>query len=175
MMWDLGARNGVRAQQGPNSKQQPPEQSKNRNSKPEEISKPEQKQPSTSLFRISDLNQITIRIVMKRALLFTFALVVAVRLAAQGLIFSGFSPQHCDPKTPPPLAVTEAYSIVLARLGTTTNQFWCVSASCLDNKFGGVTHWNFEFSNTNGVRTNFLVFFDKAVYYWDGGSMREIR
>ena len=78
--------------------------------------------------------------------------------------------QKYDPKNRPTLVLPDAYSLALGALGNETNQFYCISASCLnrlENFGGGVLHqmqlgWTFEFSSTNGTQRHVLVYFDKS-------------
>ena len=96
------------------------------------------------------------------------ALALTVTLIfAQGTITSGgnrWTPiQSYDGKTPPPVAMPEAYAIALKRIGVATNRFYCVTASCLEITNHGFTGWTFRFSNTNAQRVRVDVFFDKEV------------
>jgi hypothetical protein len=68
-----------------------------------------------------------------------------------------------DPKTQPPLEMTSAYELAMAYLGTHTNRFYCIDASCLALTKRGLPGWTFSFSNTNGQRATIEVTFDKAV------------
>jgi hypothetical protein len=85
---------------------------------------------------------------------------------SQGTVTSGenrwTAVQSYDGKTPPPLALPEAYEIALGRLGEATNRFYCLTASCLEMTNRGFTGWTFWFSNTNAQRARVDVFFDKA-------------
>jgi len=74
-----------------------------------------------------------------------------------------------DGKIPPKLNIDAAYTKAILALGTATNQFHCVSATCLNHltTFGsseGEVHygWTFVFSDTNGNPKNVYVYFDKA-------------
>lgn len=74
-----------------------------------------------------------------------------------------------DQKTPPILTLPEAYVLALRGLGTETNQYYCVSATCLapvpnGSNIGlhGEQGWTFVFSNTNGSQRQALVYFDRA-------------
>jgi hypothetical protein len=88
-------------------------------------------------------------------------------LLAQGKVGSGTHrysvvPSY-DPKTPPPVSLPEAYALAVAHIGTATNQFHCVAASCLEMTNAGFTGWTFSFSDTNGQRGRVVVYFDKEV------------
>jgi len=108
---------------------------------------------------------------MKQVLLFAFFVVIAAGLLAQSIVGSGGArwaqPQAYDPKTPPPLALPQAYVLALSNLAKTpgaTNRFHCISASCVEmNNTNGWTGWTFWFANTNGDRASLMVFFDGIV------------
>jgi hypothetical protein len=95
---------------------------------------------------------------------------LAALTACSGLLFAqGFSgsSQHptYDPKMPPPLALPEAYTLVLTRIGAATNRFYCVTASWLEKNNEWSKGWTFGFSNTNGEIAQVKVFFfDKQVF-----------
>jgi hypothetical protein len=97
-----------------------------------------------------------------------FIIAAAGILFAQGTLVSGgkrwTSVQTYDAKTPPPLALAEAYALGLNRVGRATNRFYCIHASCLELTNNGFTGWTFWLSNTNGQRARVDVFFDKEVY-----------
>ena len=58
-----------------------------------------------------------------------------------------------DPKTPPPLSLSDAYAKALLKLDKATNRFHCISASCVEmSNTNGWTGWTFWFSITNGQR-----------------------
>ena len=89
-------------------------------------------------------------------------------LFAQSILGSGgrrwTKYQTYGPKDRPPLALTEAYTLAVARLGPATNRFHCISASVLEmGGTNGWTGWTFWFSNTNGDRASMWVFFDGGV------------
>jgi hypothetical protein len=69
-----------------------------------------------------------------------------------------------DAKKLPQLTLTDAYAMSLERIGTATNRFYCVSASCLEKTKSGWPGWTFSFSNTNGRVAHVEVFFRKATY-----------
>jgi hypothetical protein len=94
-----------------------------------------------------------------------------------GAIFSSHQiqlpPPPYDGKTPPPLKLDEAYAKALSTLGDATNQYYCVSATSLNqvSRVGTMGHgfpggvdkgWMFAFSSTNGTSRNVYVYFDKA-------------
>jgi hypothetical protein len=116
---------------------------------------------------------------MKRVSLVLLATGLAVGLLAQSIITSGgvrwAQPQSYDSKTPPPLALPEAYALALGNLAWApgaTNRFHCISASCLElSNSNGWTGWTFWFSNTNGDRASVVVFFDGGVTA-DAGSAK---
>lgn len=68
-----------------------------------------------------------------------------------------------DSKESPPVSLSEAYALVLGHIGTATNRFYCVSATCLDPTKRGLPGWTFCFSNTNGQRAYMEVSFDKEI------------
>ena len=82
---------------------------------------------------------------------------------AQGLSGSSSHPGS-DQKRPPPLALSEAYALATARLGSATNRLFCVSATCVEPPTFMTTGWTFGFSDTNGQIAKVKVFFDKIVY-----------
>jgi hypothetical protein len=72
---------------------------------------------------------------------------------------------------PPPLRLQDAYPLALNGLGMETNQFYCVSATCLTPVapashlgFHGVRAWTFEFFSTNGIQRTVMVYFDKTTW-----------
>jgi hypothetical protein len=88
-------------------------------------------------------------------------------LLAQGKVGSGTHryskyPTY-DPNTPPPMALPDAYALAQAQIGTATNTFYCVAASCLDMTNAGFTGWTFTYANTNGQRGRVNVYFDGEV------------
>src|SRR6266436_2848729 len=90
-------------------------------------------------------------------------------LLAQGINPSGGnSPRRYrspyDPKTRPPVAMPEAYSLAAAYLGSATNRFYCVTATRLEMGLSGFPAWKFSWSDTNGERAYIEVTFDKEVY-----------
>jgi hypothetical protein len=87
---------------------------------------------------------------------------------AQGLVHSG--PENpFDPKEPPPTSLANAYAAVVTRMGKATNQFHCISATCLERT--GYRGWTFTFANTNGemARVQYL-FGAKTAYIPDAKS-----
>lgn len=73
-------------------------------------------------------------------------------------------PKPYDPRTPPPLLLPDAYALAVGHLereGTSTNEFYCLSASCLDytNVMPG---WWFTFSNISGQHMDIWVGFDRS-------------
>jgi hypothetical protein len=87
---------------------------------------------------------------------------------AQGSITSGgkrWSPfQSYDGKSRPPLSLSEAYVLAEGKIGSATDRFFCVKASCLEMTNNGFTGWTFWFSNTNFEQARVDVFFDKEVH-----------
>lgn len=69
-----------------------------------------------------------------------------------------------EPTKPPPLALPDAYALVLAHIGSATNRFYCVTASCLEMTNYGHRGWAFSFSDTNGQHARVQVTFDKELY-----------
>ena len=100
---------------------------------------------------------------MKRIMFGIFASALGIIfLMAQGKVSSSgpypvFPPY--DPRTPPPLSMGEAYALAVAHLGRATNQFYCITASCLQTTNDPFTGWTFSFSNTNGQRGRVNVYF----------------
>lgn len=81
--------------------------------------------------------------------------------------------QPYNGKKSPSVDLSEAYNLALAALGKDTNQFYCVRTTCLDQLpgvtsnsggHGGGDGWTFEFSSTNGIQKQVLVYFDKATW-----------
>lgn len=72
-----------------------------------------------------------------------------------------------DATRPPPLGLTGAYAMSLSFVGTATNRFYCVSATCLEKTKSGLPGWKFTFCNTNQqhvvVNVPFVADFDKGV------------
>ena len=103
---------------------------------------------------------------MKHLILAFLATAVAIGLLAQGEQGSHgwrrFENPY-DPKTAPPLGLSEAYNLTLAHIGTATNRFYCVTASCLEKTKRGLPGWTFCFCSTNGDRAYVEVSFDKEV------------
>src|SRR5882672_9876053 len=101
----------------------------------------------------------------RKSLIIALVAVLGVAwLFGQGIIMSGghrWSPyQDYDPKTRPPLSLSEAYSLALSNLAAETNQFHCVTANCLESTNRGFTGWMFRFADTNNQRLPVMVFFD---------------
>jgi hypothetical protein len=92
-------------------------------------------------------------------------IILAVLVLATGVVFArrGFWP----PAKPPRLSLPDAYVCAEAALGTATNQFHCVSASCLISRSPD-GEWMIMFCNTNGVSKTAFVFFDKTTRIEDG-------
>jgi hypothetical protein len=113
---------------------------------------------------------------MKKYILCNILLLVTAKILAQGTTISVFGGSHVnmqppppyDGKTPPLLKIDEAYTKVLSALGSETNQYYCVSTTCMEqvprsDVLGAFDKgWKFEFSNTNGVHERVLVYFDGA-------------
>jgi hypothetical protein len=72
--------------------------------------------------------------------------------------------QDYDPKTRPPLPLSEAYALALNNLAAETNRFHCVTASCVESTNKGFTGWMFRFADTNDQRLGVMVFFDGLVH-----------
>jgi hypothetical protein len=68
-----------------------------------------------------------------------------------------------DPKTRPPIGLTEAYLLALSQMGGATNQLYCLTASCTEPTKRGLPGWTFRFSNTNADQVSIEVSFDKEV------------
>src|SRR5947199_5418241 len=87
-------------------------------------------------------------------------------LLAQGLNpAGGNSPRHhrspYDPKTRPPVSISEAYSLAASYLGAATNRFYCTGATCLEIGLSGFPAWKFSWSDTNAQHAYVEVTFDK--------------
>lgn len=79
------------------------------------------------------------------------------------------TPKSKYDKTSPPLVLmADAHALALRALGAETNQYYCVSATCLNplpdriNAGSDNAGWLFEFSNTNGVEKRVAVYFDRV-------------
>lgn len=68
-----------------------------------------------------------------------------------------------EPKTRPPLGLTEAYVLALSQMGSATNQLYCLTASCTEPTKRGLPGWTFRFANTNADQVCIEVSFDKEV------------
>lgn len=116
---------------------------------------------------------------MKQIIIWNVLLLTAITLIAQVDTNNYYTlsthttsppPPPFDGKTPPPINIDKAYAKVLSKLGDATNQFYCVSATCLNspprNSIGLSVEshqgWIFTFSTTNGASKNVYVYFDKA-------------
>jgi len=117
-----------------------------------------------------------VRIVLNRLSISIAILAMLAGLAfAQGRIFGGPGKPY-DPKTPPPLALNEAYRLALTRIGEVTNRFYCVSASCLEKTLPEQAGWVFFFSNTNGDRARVEVYFhNKGAHIPDAASVELLK
>jgi len=110
---------------------------------------------------------------------------ILLLMTIAGLIFAQstniFSPsysssvwqQPSDGKIPPLLTLDAAYGKAVLSFGAATNQFHCVSATCLNRLrgYGGPdgmcdSGWTFVFSDTNGVRKNVYVYFNTMSTVW---------
>ena len=111
---------------------------------------------------------------MKIALIFSSIIITGLVLAQTSNFTPGLrvavSPPPYDRRIPLPLSLDAAHAKALLKLGTATNQFQCISATCLPRlhthgigperlvNFG----WTFEFSDTNGAPMKVDVYFDKS-------------
>ena len=107
-----------------------------------------------------------------RIFLFVGISAVTGLVLAQGLVTKKSHPQY-DPKSQPPMTLSEAYKLAMAHVGPATNRLWCVSADLLaeTKTSSSITHWTFRFSDTNGGFTKVLVFFDKDVFHLVGAVL----
>jgi hypothetical protein len=116
---------------------------------------------------------------MKKTLVWLLLLTAGLTLAQINNFTPGYSsrPPHLpyDKKIPPKIGLDAAYGKAVQALGMATNQFYCVSATCLDylgmmGSSRGVSEygWTFVFSNTNGSSTNVYVSFNKDSTVWVG-------
>ena len=73
-----------------------------------------------------------------------------------------------DQKRSPSMGLSDAYQMALEYVGPATNQFYCVSATCLEKTKADLPGWTFSFCNTNGqrvgIQVQFRSRFDKHVY-----------
>ena len=105
---------------------------------------------------------------MKRKLLpLLFISLVVSSIMAQRVVdgfrtVGGQMPKY-DPKTPPPLPLSDAYALAVQHIAPFTNRFYCISANCTEMTNQGFAGWTFTFTKTNGVRGNVQVYFDKVV------------
>ena len=94
---------------------------------------------------------------MKTAILLVILemLVASIAFATSGIAFL---------KTPPPVELPEAYSVVVKALGTNAAQYHCILASAIDTRIVREDHpngaWSFTFATTNGVIKCVWFFFD---------------
>jgi hypothetical protein len=107
----------------------------------------------------------------------TVVLCVLMALIATSFIFAqgrlskreGFLISYNPKATPPPLLITDAYVLALEKTKQrekdegSTNQYYCVAASCSSMTNLGATGWEFQFFSTNGRPINVIVYFDKDV------------
>jgi hypothetical protein len=87
-------------------------------------------------------------------------------LFAQGFSGSSVHPKY-DFRGPPPLEISKAYALAIARLGGATNRFYCVTASCVEPSNHWSSGWTFGFSNTNGRIAHVRVLFNQEAYVED--------
>jgi hypothetical protein len=104
---------------------------------------------------------------MKLVIILVVVSAASCLVLAQGRVGSGTHryskyPTY-NPNTRPPMAMMDAYSLAQAQIGTATNAFYCVAASCLDMTNAGFTGWTFTYANTNGQRGRVNVYFDGEV------------
>jgi hypothetical protein len=98
---------------------------------------------------------------MKRMIVVFVVLVVAA-----GLVFA-LRPELWPDNKRPRLDLGDAYQCALVALGSATNQFYCVRASCqLPRPADG--EWMFSFGSTNGPVKTVFVSFDKTARIHDG-------
>lgn len=96
--------------------------------------------------------------------------VIVGSVFGQGVFGRGI--RNYDAKSPPPLDLMPAYVLARNYLGSATNDYWCVAASCplnMDTNF--ITHWEFSFTSRNGKTTNVLVLFDKTIAHRVGATL----
>ena len=67
--------------------------------------------------------------------------------------------------------MTASYNLLLAKLGKTTNEFHCISASCVATNIPGLPGWTFALANTNGAIAHVKVIFDGELHM-DGRSAK---
>ena len=104
---------------------------------------------------------------MKYIIAIAIGTITTSLLLAQGIfISSGTSsskyPIYNPNTTPPPIGLSEAYARAQAAIGSATNTFYCVTASCIEKTNSGLTGWTFVYANTNGQRGRVNVSFDGA-------------
>ncbi len=86
----------------------------------------------------------------------------AVLVFSQGVSGSNHLYNY-DLQRPLPLTLQDAYALAVEQLGSATNQFYCVSASCTNGTNRFSSGWTFTFANTNGVRASLKVSFTKVI------------
>ena len=103
---------------------------------------------------------------LRNTLMKRLIIALAVFGLATGLVFAKriFWP---DTK-PPRLALPDAYACAISVLGSETNQYHCVRASCLISRSPD-WEWMFEFYSVKGfARKTAFVFFDKTTHIENG-------
>ena len=120
---------------------------------------------SVSEFNILGITALPFKL-MKHVIVPILLLTAAASLLfAQGIFFSGTGKPYDPKEGPPRLALPQAYRMAVAHIGTATNRFYCVSASCLEKTLPVAAGWVFWFSNTNGERARVEVYFRSKVAY----------
>ena len=111
---------------------------------------------------------------MKTLIIFLLVTIASMILAQTQNNFSpGFRASLTQPgydrKVPPPLTLDAAYGKALLEMGTATNQYHCIGATCLPRLMTLGTNdghvyfgWTFEFSDTNGISKKVDVYFDRT-------------
>jgi hypothetical protein len=107
----------------------------------------------------------------KITLLFIAVAIICLAQINNSTMMNTALPPPYDAKIPPPINLGLAYDKAVLKLGADTNQFHCVSATCLpklwahgssEDPTGTDVGWTFVFLDTNGIQRNVYVYFDKA-------------
>ena len=117
---------------------------------------------SLSFAPVADLLSLA---VVRTTLMKRVIIILTVLGLATGLVFAR---RIMWPDTKPPrLSLPDAYGCAISAIGTATNQYHCVRASCLISRSPD-GEWMFTFCSTNGAFKTAFVFFDKTTRVEDG-------
>lgn len=105
----------------------------------------------------------------KITILLTITAILCLAQSNNFTLMNTLLPPPYDGRIPPPVSLGTAYNKAVLALGAATNQFHCVSATCLNHLTSlgsseGEFHfgWTFVFLDTNGAPKNVYVYFDKV-------------